>query len=157
MKTVWKYELTDNINELYLHPKAVLRFVGVVDNRAYVWVETPLEPNIREHSRIVEVWNTGTAVKSNRRYIGTVMFPDGLIVQHVYEVERLDSFMENIVSRIEPDNTGHIYHSYNFYGHNQKYLKCLYRFHRMKETMFGLEYEYVLVDAEIVKTYKMES
>ena len=84
MKTIWKYELQVDRNEIEIPQGAAILSVQTQNERPCIWFE--LFADNPKETRVFEIFGTGhTLPNSPGRYIGTIQLMDGKFVGHIYE------------------------------------------------------------------------
>lgn len=86
MKTIWKYKLEiERIQEIELPKNAEILSVGVVKNVGYLWAKVEEDSVDKEVVKILTV-PTGSSFSEAGRFLGTMIYNNGEVVQHVFRV-----------------------------------------------------------------------
>lgn len=86
MKTIWKFELRiETTQEISVPKEHKILSVGVVKDIAYMWVEVTGDISKTQKVKILTI-PTGVEYSQNAEFIGTLLYKDGEIVQHVFKV-----------------------------------------------------------------------
>ena len=86
MQTIWKYELTDNIQqELVVPVGSKILTVKMKHKNPCLWIlvdrDTPMTEKI-----LIEIFGTGWKIdEEEREYIGTYLTSDDTLVWHVFK------------------------------------------------------------------------
>ncbi len=87
MKTIWKFELKiERIQEIELPKNHEILSVGVVKNVGYLWVKVDKDEKVNESVKILTV-PTGSSFSEAGRFLGTMIYNNGEVVQHVFIVQ----------------------------------------------------------------------
>lgn len=84
METVWKYELNERLEHADVPKGFKVLTTAIQGNKPVVWLQ--VNPNEAETVSIkLKAVATGEVnVSENDAYIGTVMFMNGTLVEHIY-------------------------------------------------------------------------
>jgi hypothetical protein len=86
MKTVWKFELKmETLQEISMPIHSKILSVGVLKNIGYLWAEVTGEISKTHKVKILTV-PTGAEFQVNAEFIGTLMYKEGDIVQHIFKI-----------------------------------------------------------------------
>lgn len=86
MKTIWKFELRiEATQEISVPKEHKILSVGVVKDIAYMWVEVTGDISKTQKIKILTI-PTGVEYSQKAEFIGTLLYKDGEIVQHVFKV-----------------------------------------------------------------------
>jgi hypothetical protein len=86
MKTVWKFELKmETLQEISMPIQSKILSVGVVKNIGYLWAEVSGETDKSQKVQILTI-PTGTEFQANAEFIGTLIYREGEIVQHLFKI-----------------------------------------------------------------------
>lgn len=86
MKTIWKFELKmEAVQEISLPPNHKIVSVGIIKSIAYMWVEVWGDISKTQKVKILTI-PTGVEYSQNAEFIGTLLYKDGEIVQHVFKI-----------------------------------------------------------------------
>ena len=84
MKTIWKYELKELINEIRMPRGAIVLCAREQHNKICIWVE--IDDSVTYAKRTFVLAGTGHQKPDGElTYLGTAMLDGGDIVMHVYE------------------------------------------------------------------------
>ncbi|TAH21729.1 MAG: hypothetical protein EAZ08_03245 [Cytophagales bacterium] len=86
MKTVWKFELKmETLQEISMPLQSKILSVGVIQNIGYLWAEVSEPMDETQKVKILTV-PTGAEFQGNTEFIGTLMYKEGELVQHIFKV-----------------------------------------------------------------------
>jgi hypothetical protein len=86
MKTVWKFELkVELLQELSIPINSLILSVVVIKDIGYLWVEVFGDTTNTQKIKILTV-PTGAEFQKKTEFIGTLMYRNGEIVQHIFKV-----------------------------------------------------------------------
>ena len=85
MKTVYKYEISPSLPEFYTYKDALIRKVGIQNDRVCIWLE--VDTSKEQVYRIFHIAGTGHQLPENLIYLDTIFLDNGLVF-HIYEATR---------------------------------------------------------------------